>query len=79
MSNHSDRDGSFSGLVLKDAYHTVLYLNNKIFSMNLNLTQWLKKCDDLSDVKFFDMTNSQLSRNPLILTGKLIYTLEISP
>ena len=55
LSNHSDRDGSFSGLVLKGAYHTALYLNNKIYSMNLKFTEWLKKCDDLSDVKFFDM------------------------
>ena len=50
LSNHSDRDGSFSGLVLKDAYHTALYLNNKIYSVNLKFTEWLKKCDDLSVV-----------------------------
>ena len=55
LSNNSDRDDSFSGVVLKDAYHTALYLNNKIYSMNLKFTEWLKKCDDLSDVKFFDM------------------------
>ena len=41
LSNHSDRDDSFSGLVLKDAYHTALYLDNKIYSMNLKFTEWL--------------------------------------
>ena len=55
LSNHSDRDDYFSGLVLKYAHHTARYLNNKIYSMNLKFTEWLKRCDDLSDVKFFDM------------------------
>ena len=41
LSNNSDRDDSFSGLVLKDAYRTALYLNNKIYSMNLKFTEWL--------------------------------------
>ena len=30
-------------------------MNNKIYSINLRFTEWLRKCDDLSDVKVFDM------------------------
>ena len=45
------------GDIMREVYHTSLYLNNKLHEMVSMLSEILKNCDDLSDVRFFDIMN----------------------
>ena len=40
------------GDIMREAYHTCLYLNNKLYEMGSTLSEILKNCDDLSDISF---------------------------
>ena len=43
--------------IMREAYHTSLYLNNKLYEMGSRLSEILKNCDDLSDISFCDIMN----------------------
>ena len=43
------------GDIMREAYHTSLYLNNKLYEMGSMLSEILKNCDDLSDISFSDI------------------------
>ena len=53
-SNSSER---VRGDIMREAYHTSIYLNHKLYEMGSTLSEILKNCDDLSDFSFSDIMN----------------------
>ena len=54
LGEHSEETDSLTNEELKETYHIVLNLNNKIYSMNLRCSELFRSCEDLSEITFSD-------------------------